>query len=1078
MIPSLRNKDDSKLIGTLNDVIYGYVIEERNGNFECELQYPIFSENWDKLVEENIIVADASDTLKAQKFRIYKTTKPMNGIFTVYALHISFDTAKDMIDDIVVENQSCEYCLNKIFASSQFSQKYKGYSDIINSQSFSIKSTKVLSSIAGESGSILDTFGIGAEILRDNYDFHVLNSRGHDNDVTIEYGKNLKDINFEVDTSSMITRIKPYAIYTDEAGNEITVYSNPKYVDSPNINNYATPYTESIDFSDKFGDDEIPTSAKLIYLAEKYFIDNNCDQPKISIKISFIPLSKCIGYEDLKDKISLCDTVTIIDSRYNYKDKAKVVKATYDFISERYESMEIGEPRTTLGNIIGGSGDSNKGEQGPPGPQGPPGADGNIGDFPDTLPITPTLSSTLHGFANIELSWTFEDKIYYTYELYASKIKNFTPSIFDAIFIGKASSFLFQAKPDETWYFRVCCVNSYGKRTEFSSQIAVTTIKIDDLSNYVDNAAIGEALIGTLSLDRGWVGTLKGNYIDAKQLSVTDGNGKRTLYVDSFGHVYLDVAELKISSKQAATYEDVDDLVIDLQHQIDGKIETYSQSTDPSTYWTTEDVKLQHEGDLWYNTSSLKTYRWNGTSWVYQPEAEELAKSKKRIFSTTPTVPYDVGDLWILQSDTAHSAGKKGEILTCSTAKISGSYSSSDWKKTITYTDDSYAVSVESKLEQRADEIELSVTEIKHNAYDIIANGDFSDTSTTNWVSSNITKLGPVTSNSKRWLRLYNTTETITNDAICSCEFTLKHDVTYSFNLLVAQRLSSRTFYRVTVDGFNSDVRGWQTVKTWTGTTMGTTASPTKLTYSYTYPTGSAFSKFRLAVKRLTSDPVMDIYITGISITCKDSLVKTSQIKVLSDSIESKVSRGDIGTLIQQNATSVKIAWNNISKYVQFENGEIAIYNGSVETSQKRATFDENGNHFWRDGYYLGKIGTNKYASDNSIKGINFDLEYQGGYMTWAVKKTSTASNYTMMWSYANTTVGNYQAGKLHAGADIDMHNYYLRNVNFEGGGITGTMNFVQILAMDSDGTANKWSNGCKMQFQNGILISATWSSL
>lgn len=561
MIPSLRNKDDSKLIGTLNDVIYGYVIEERNGNFECELQYSIFSENWDKLVEENIIVADASDTLKAQKFRIYKTTKPMNGIFTVYALHISFDTAKDMIDDIVVENQSCEYCLNKIFASSQFSQKYKGYSDIVNSQSFSIKSTKVLSSIAGESGSILDTFGTGAEILRDNYDFHVLNSRGHDNDVTIEYGKNLKDINFEVDTSSMITRIKPYAIYTDEAGNEITVYSNPKYVDSPNINNYATPYTESIDFSDKFGYDEIPTSAKLIYLAEKYFIDNNCDRPKISIKISFIPLSKCIGYEDLKDKISLCDTVTIIDSRYNYKDKAKVVKATYDFISERYESMEIGEPRTTLGNIIGGSGDSNKGEQGPPGPQGPPGADGNIGDFPDTLPIAPTLSSTLYGFANIELSWTFEDKTYYTYELYASKIKNFKPSIFDAIFIGKASSFLFQAKPNETWYFKVRCVNTHGRGTDFSSQVTVTTTKVDDLSDYVDNAAIGDALIGTLTLDRGWVGTLKGNYIDAKQLSVTDGNGKRTLFIDSFGNVSLDVTELKISSKNVATSEKVSESI-------------------------------------------------------------------------------------------------------------------------------------------------------------------------------------------------------------------------------------------------------------------------------------------------------------------------------------------------------------------------------------------------------------------------------------------------------------------------------------------------------------------------------------
>ena len=94
--------------------------------------------------------------------------------------------------------------------------------------------------------------------------------------------------------------------------------------------------------------------------------------------------------------------------------------------------------------------------------------------------------------------------------------------------------------------------------------------------------------------------------------------------------------------------------------------------------------------------------------------------------------------------------------------------------------------------------------------------------------------------------------------------------------------------------------------------------------------------------------------------------------------------------------------------------------------------------------------------------------------MSWAVKKNSS-SNYMMMWSYANKTVGNYGSGKLHAGCDIDMHNYYLRNVNFEGGGITGTMNFVQITSMNSNGTAGSWYNNCKLQFQNGILINATW---
>ena len=105
---------------------------------------------------------------------------------------------------------------------------------------------------------------------------------------------------------------------------------------------------------------------------------------------------------------------------------------------------------------------------------------------------------------------------------------------------------MFQAKPNETWYFRVCAINTHGERTNFSNQVTVNTTKIEDLSNYVENMAISEALIGTLSLDRGWIGTLKGNYIDARQLSVTDGNGKRTLDIDSFGNVNLDPTVIKV----------------------------------------------------------------------------------------------------------------------------------------------------------------------------------------------------------------------------------------------------------------------------------------------------------------------------------------------------------------------------------------------------------------------------------------------------------------------------------------------------------------------------------------------------
>ena len=81
----------------------------------------------------------------------------------------------------------------------------------------------------------------------------------------------------------------------------------------------------------------------------------------------------------------------------------------------------------------------------------------------------------------------------------------------------------------------------------------MSTVKISDLSNYVESAAIGDALIGELNLGRGWYGELRGNYIDAKQMSVTDGNGKRTLDIDSFGNVNLDVTSLKINSESVAT---------------------------------------------------------------------------------------------------------------------------------------------------------------------------------------------------------------------------------------------------------------------------------------------------------------------------------------------------------------------------------------------------------------------------------------------------------------------------------------------------------------------------------------------
>ena len=70
--------------------------------------------------------------------------------------------------------------------------------------------------------------------------------------------------------------------------------------------------------------------------------------------------------------------------------------------------------------------------------------------------------------------------------------------------------------------------------------------------------------------------------------------------------------------------------------------------------------------------------------------ANSLADSKAKVFTTTPTVPYKIGDLWV--------QGATGEMMRCKTARSTGNYNSSDWEKASKYTDDTKANAVDGKV--------------------------------------------------------------------------------------------------------------------------------------------------------------------------------------------------------------------------------------------------------------------------------------------------------------------------------------------------------------------------------------------
>lgn len=128
-----------------------------------------------------------------------------------------------------------------------------------------------------------------------------------------------------------------------------------------------------------------------------------------------------------------------------------------------------------------------------------------------------------------------------------------------------------------------------------------------------------------------------------------------------------------------------------LQNQLDGKIDTYYQSSNPWNSWPSG-TEPGHVGDMWYNTSTgvLQTYIGPSSNiWreIVDPAAVEAARaaataadvkadSKRRVFTSTPRPPYDVGDQWITYGTTG------GSMFICKTSRSAGSsYNPSDWQK-------------------------------------------------------------------------------------------------------------------------------------------------------------------------------------------------------------------------------------------------------------------------------------------------------------------------------------------------------------------------------------------------------------
>lgn len=210
--------------------------------------------------------------------------------------------------------------------------------------------------------------------------------------------------------------------------------------------------------------------------------------------------------------------------------------------------------------------------------------------------------------------------------------------------------------------------------------------------------------------------------------------------------------------------------------------------------------------------------------------------------------------------------------------------------------------------------------------------------------------------------------------------------------------------------------------------------------------------------------------------------------------VEKVIGTNRWSTLLQQSATDVKIAWNNISNYIKFESGQINIYSASNKklmslSNSGLSLFDyvgarvmtlyDGGQRFFCDDSRVGRIGTSTYSDDDSKKGLVFHLNHDSAFMSWCWLADDSNSSFTMKFTYAAKTIGSYLAEQLHTGCDLNLHNYGLHNAvlkdwSFQGGSISGTWSGNIVTSFNSDGTAATWRS-FSLTFKNGILQSASW---
>ncbi|MBS7131377.1 MAG: SH3 domain-containing protein [Clostridium sp.] len=317
------------------------VTENLDGTYGLDAEFIIDDDGlWEYLQEEAILKIKVD--YGDEYFRITKPRKTRNRII-IYAIQVTiYETIHLWLNDVRPTGLNGTAAINWILDGAVGVKELEVYSNISASNTAYYEDMNMYKAIHDCDQSFLNRWG--GEIQRRGYLLKILDKVGKDRGVQIRSCKNLKGFEANTDVDSITTRIKP------KGYDGITING---FIDSPILNNYARAYTKEFTYSDvKVKSSESETEgfntleeaqAELKRLAQLEYTENNVDIISADYTIDFVDLSQTEEYKNYikAEKVYIGDEVSVFESKLNINVVVRAIERKYNVLTQKVEEIKL-----------------------------------------------------------------------------------------------------------------------------------------------------------------------------------------------------------------------------------------------------------------------------------------------------------------------------------------------------------------------------------------------------------------------------------------------------------------------------------------------------------------------------------------------------------------------------------------------------------------------------------------------------------------------------------------------------------------------------------------------------------------